>query len=143
MPVYLRSGFTQRLIFLPSKNTDTLVRGLSLPITNLIGLVLAKNCSDVDTTLSPTALVCTPLPSSLFCGLILEELPTEADLTEDLALAVFVSPRELIDVNEGEVPTQFTMNELWRLEKLSLLSSLAIKISKRLVFVSTTKGSTL
>ena len=57
IPVNLKSGLTQRLTFLPSRNTETLVRGLSLPITNLIGLVLAKNCSDVDTTFSPTVLV--------------------------------------------------------------------------------------
>ena len=74
---------------------------------------------------------------------MLEELPTEADLTEDLAFDVLVSPRELIDVNDGDVPTQFTTNELCRLEKLSLALSLAIKISNRLVFVSTTSGSTL
>ena len=66
IPVYLRSGLTQRLISLPSKKTYSLVLGFILPTLNLIGTLLAKNDSDVETILSPTDLVCRPLPTSLF-----------------------------------------------------------------------------
>ena len=142
MPVNLRSGFTQRLISLPSKNTEILVFGFSLLITNLTGWLLAKNCNDVDTELPLTIEDCTPLATSLFCGLMFEELEIEALLTEDWDSKELICPRELIDVNDGEDPTQLTTKELYKLEKLSLTSCLAIKILYRSVFVSTTRGST-
>ena len=52
------------------------------------------------------------------------------------------SPKEVIEVKLLEVPTQFTTKELNKLEKLSTTDSFAKKILKRLVFVSTTIGST-
>jgi len=60
----------------------------------------------VDTTLSPEVFVCTPFPISLFLGLMLEELPTDADVTEVFATCELTSPRELIEVKEDEAPTQ-------------------------------------
>ncbi|WP_223618656.1 hypothetical protein, partial [Acinetobacter baumannii] len=102
---------------LPSRNAEIFVFGFSLPITNLIGFVLAKNCSAVETTFSPTVLVLTPLPISLFCGLIFEELPTDAALTPAFAWVVLSSPSELIVVKDGEDPTQLTMKESCKLEK--------------------------
>ena len=143
IPVNLRSGFTQRLTFLPSKKTFILVFGLSLLIANCIGVLLAKNWSAVDTRFPLTFLVCNPLPTSLFWGLILEELDTEAKLIDDWASCVLTPPKELIELNDGAVPTQLTTNELCKLEKLSLISSLARKIVYKLVFVSTTNGSIL
>ena len=81
IPVNRRSGLTHLLMFLPSRNTEISVFGFSLLTTNLIGTLLAKNCSAVDTLLPLVILLCTPLPTSLFCGLIFEVLPTEAALT--------------------------------------------------------------
>ena len=102
-PVNLRSGFTQRLTSRPSKKTEILVFGFSLLITNLTGWLLAKNCSEVDTELPLTIEDCTPLAISLFCGLIFEELETEALLTEDWDSKELICPRELIDVNDGRL----------------------------------------
>ena len=143
MPVYLRSGLTQRLISLPSKKTYSLVLGFILPTLNLIGTLLAKNDSDVETILSPTDLVCRPLPTSLFWGLILEELPTDALWTDVLATCVLTLPNELIAVNDDVAPTQLITNELCKLEKLSFTLSFAKNILNRSVFVSTTTGSIL
>ena len=141
IPVNLRSGLTQRPISLPSKKTYSLVLGFIRLTTNLTGILLAKNAKEVDTRLSPIAFVGTPFPTSLFCGLILEELPTEALETEVVACCVLTSPRELIAVNEVDVPTQLTTKELKRLEKLSFTFSFAKKMLNRLVLVSTTSGS--
>ena len=107
----------------------------------MTGTLLAKNDRDVATTLSPTLLVCTPLPTSLFFGLIFEELPTDAEATLVFATSEFTSPRELIDVNELDAPTQLTTKELCKLDKLSFTSSFAKKMLNRSVFVSTTTGS--
>jgi hypothetical protein len=57
IPVNLRSGFTHLLMFLPSKNIEILVFGFNLLTTNLIGTLLAKNCSAVDTELPRTVFV--------------------------------------------------------------------------------------
>ena len=141
IPVNLRSGLTQRLMFLPSKNTYILVFGFILPTLNLMGTLLANSDNDVDTKLPFIVLVCTPLPTSLFCGLILDVLPTDAVCTDVLAICEFTPPRELMLVNDEEAPTQFTINELWILEKLSFTFSFAKKILNRSVFVSTTTGS--
>ena len=109
--------------------------------TNLTGILLAKNAKEVDTKLSPIAFVGTPFPTSLFCGLMLEELPTEALVTEVIDFCVLTSPRELIAVNDVDVPTQLTTKELNKLEKLSFTFSFAKKILNKLVLVSTTSGS--
>ena len=66
IPVNLKSGFTQRLISLPSKKTYIFVLGFILLMTYLTGILLAKNAKEVETKLSPTVLVGTPFPTSLF-----------------------------------------------------------------------------
>ena len=127
-PVKRRSGLTQRLISLPSRNTEIVVFGFILLTTNLIGTLLAKNCTAEETLFPLTVLDWTPLATSLFCGLILEELLTAAAVTEEIAASLFSPPSELIDVKDGEEPTQFTMNELCKEEKLSFTSTFAKKI---------------
>ena len=72
---------------------------------------------------------------------MLEELATDALATDVIACCVLTSPNELIAVNEVDVPTQLTTNELNRLEKLSFTFSFARKILYKSVLVSTTTGS--
>ena len=76
--------------------------------------------NDVDTILSLTDLVCNPLPTSLFCGLILDVLPTDAVCTDVLATCVFTSPNELIAVKDEVAPTQLITKELCKLENFLL-----------------------
>ena len=96
-------------------------------------MLLAKNDNAVETILPPTVLVCTPLPTSLFCGLIFDELEIAALSTVEFDCCEFTSPNELIDVKEGAVPTQLTTKELWILENASSTLSFAKKILKRVV----------
>ena len=75
-------------------------------ITNLTGILLAKKDNDVATTLDPTPLVVSPLPISLFCGLMFEELPTEADVTEESETIELTSAKEPMLKNDWFAPIQ-------------------------------------
>ena len=75
-------------------------------------MLLAKNDSEVDTTLLPTPLVEIPFPISLFSGLILEELPTEAVVTEESEILLLTFAKELILKNDLLAPNQLTLYEL-------------------------------
>ena len=141
IPVNLRSGLTQRPISLPSKKTYIFVLGFILLITYFMGTLLAKKAKEVETRLSPILLVWIPFPTSLFWGLIFEELATDALATEVIACCVLTWPKELIVVKDVDVPTQLTTKELNKLEKLSFTFSFAKNMLNRSVLVSTTNGS--
>ena len=96
IPVNLISGTTQRLIFLPSRNTNTSVLGFSLRMLNLTGMLRAKYCKELTIDLPPLVLVDTPLGVSLFCGLMLEELATDAGVTSSATISSLVLDRPLI-----------------------------------------------
>ena len=99
-------------MFWPSMKAYTVVFGFRRLITYLTGILLAKNDREVATTLDPTPLVLIPLPTSLFWGLILEELPTEALATLELERLLLVSAKDPILKNALFAPIQLTLYEL-------------------------------
>ena len=109
IPVYLKSGLTQREISCPSIKTWIFVFGFNLLTVNLTGILLAKNDKEVPTTLEPTPLVEIPLPISLFCGLMFEELPTEALVTLESATLLLTSENDPILKNALFAPNQLTL----------------------------------
>ena len=81
-----------------------------VPITiQFLDELLAKKDNEVATTLEPTPLVLIPLPISLFCGLIFEELLTEASVTFELDTLVLISEKDPILKNDLLAPIQFTL----------------------------------
>ena len=79
---------------------------------NLTGILLAKKDNEVEITLFPTPLVEIPFPISLFSGLILEELPTEALVTEESDMLLLTSENDAILKNDLLAPNQLTLYEL-------------------------------
>ena len=69
-------------------------------------MLLAKKDSEVAITFDPTPLVLRPLPISLFCGLMLEELPTDADVTDESATLELTSAKEPMLKNDWFAPIQ-------------------------------------
>ena len=86
--------------------------GLRRLITYLIGTHLAKNDKEVERTLDPTPFVLIPFPISLFCGLIFEELETDALVTLEFARLLLVSENDPILKNALFEPIQLTLYEL-------------------------------
>ena len=79
---------------------------------SLTGILLAKNDSAVETTLLPTPLVEIPFPTSLFSGLILEELEIEAVVTEESDTLLLTSLKDPILKKDLLAPNQLTLYEL-------------------------------
>ena len=83
--------------------------GLRRLITYLTGMLLAKNDKEVATTLDPTPLVESPFPISLLSGLTFEELETEALVTFEPDVSLFVSPKESMLKKDLFAHNQFTL----------------------------------
>ena len=109
IPVYLKSGLTQREMSLPSMKTKTFVFGFRRLMVNLTATLLAKNESEVATTLEPTPLVLIPLPISLFSGLMFDDVPTEALATLESAMLLFTSAKDPMLKNALLAPIQLIL----------------------------------
>ena len=75
-------------------------------------MLLAKKDSDVETTLDPTPLVEIPFPISLFSGLILEELATDAFATDSEETVLLTLANEPKLKKDLLAPNQLTFYEL-------------------------------
>ena len=107
------------------------------------GTLLAKNESDVEITLEPTPLVEIPFPISLFSGLMLEELDTEAFVTDSVDTSLLTVAKDPRLKKDLFAPNQLILYELYRLENASLSSVFAKKIEYRFVLLSLISGSVL
>jgi len=89
--------------------TKTFVFGFRRLMVNLTATLLAKNESEVATTLEPTPLVLIPLPISLFSGLMFDDVPTEALATLESAMLLFTSAKDPMLKNALLAPIQLIL----------------------------------